>query len=202
MDNVEKSGFWERFTDWKRSPAYRHYLKRRLEKHVAMLGQGNKDVRDNAGRALEKMGETAALVLIEAMKDESDIAREDAVTALGKIGCPSAVPTLIESLMDKDIYTKGYAAWALAKIVEKCGTIEELEKVEKGIDKGLTSLRKGKVVKTALINNLIKIARLTREIAEKKDELAPKRDLLLDDKPKPPKKGRGVYHTTRMIRNG
>ena len=80
--------------------------------------------------------------------------------------------------------------------------LEELEKVEKGIERGSATLRKGRPDKTMLINAQIEIAKLTCEIAKKKDELAPKRDLIQTDKPKPPKKGRGVYQVSRRVRNG
>ena len=122
----------------------------------------------------------------------------DTLFMMGK----SAVPALIEALKEEDVYGRAVATKVLVNIVEKCKTTEDLEKVEKGIEQGSAVLRKGRVDKGILIDVQITIAKLTREIAKKKDELAPKRDLLLDDKPKPPKKGRGVYHTARMIRNG
>jgi len=140
--------------------------------------------------------------LIEQLKSEDVQTRRDAADRLGEIKDKRAVPALIEVWKDEDVGVRNQATWALVYIVEKCETIEDFEKVEKGIDEGSVLLRKGRPDKTMLINVQIHVARLTREITKKKDKLAPKRDLLLGDKPKPPKKGRGVYQITRMIRNG
>jgi len=140
--------------------------------------------------------------LIRALKDENKIMRCYVAEALGEIGDVSAVPMLIGALKDKNGDVRGWTAEALGNIVEKCKTVEEFERVEKRIGEASALLRNGQVDKSILIDAQIFLANLTREIAKKKDELAPKRDLLLDDKPKPPMKGRGVYRTLRRIKNG
>ena len=155
-----------------------------------------------AAEALGDLGDVSVVpVLVEGLKNKSIYMGMGASNALVKIGAP-AVPALIEALKVGDRYVQKDVVDTLEKIVEKCGTIEEIEKVEKGIDEGSVALRKGRVDKGSLIDVQIKLAKLTRKIAEKKDELAPKRDLLLDGKPKPPKKGRGVYQVSKRVRNG
>jgi len=94
------------------------------------------------------------------------------------------------------------AARALEESVNRCENIEDLEKVEKQTEKYLGALRKKHVSRIMLTDDLIAVAKLTRWIAKKKDELTPKRDLLLDDKPKIPKKGMGIYQVSRRLRKG
>ena len=134
--------------------------------------------------------------LIRALKDESKIMRCYVTEALGEIGDASAVPHLIEALKDEGVNVRLEAAGALGNILEKCKTIEEFEKVENGMDGGSAALRKEKD-KDVRITAQIEVAMLTREISKKKNELAPKRDLLLDDKTTPPKKGGGMYQAFR-----
>jgi len=140
--------------------------------------------------------------VIEKLKSNKPISREAARIRLHHITDKKAVSALIKALKDKDGEVLLYVNLALENIAEKCETLEELEKVERDIDNGLARLKKKHVDRRELIDVHIKIAKLTRKIAKKKDEITTKRDLLLDDKPKPPKKGRGVYRTARMIRNG
>ena len=132
---------------------------------------------------------------IEQLKSENIAARIRAAERLDEIEDKRAVPALIRALKDKGKWVRWGAAQVLENIVGTCETIEELEEVEKGIGEGSVALRKEGIDKGTLINIQIKLAKLTRKIAKKKDELAPKRDLLLTDKPKPPKKGKGIYRT-------
>jgi len=159
---------------------------------------GSKNVRRCAASALGNIGDASAVsILMELLfRDKEWVVREYAGWALGAIGKP-AIPELLEALKDKHYPVQVRAADALEKVVKKFSTMEELEEIEKGISDYSTELREGHPDKTTLINAQIEIASVTREIAQKKDELAPRRDLLLDDKPKPPKRGRGVYQTVR-----
>ena len=136
-------------------------------------------------------------MLMEALKDKDWSVRRNAAVALGKIGDPSAVPALIEALGHHDEYFRYNSASAIVELIKKCKTIEDYERIENEIDKGCTALRRKKEDADRLIYAQIRVAELTREIAEKKDKLAPKRDLLLDDKPRPPKKGGGMYQEFR-----
>ena len=173
--------------------------KRAVSALIEALKDENGDVRRSAAWALREIGDVSAVpVLIRALKDASKNVRFWAVVALREFGDASAVPALVEALKDGDIGGRGNVAEALEKIVEKCKTVEDLDEIERGIDKGSAALRKGRVDKSVLIDAQIEVAKLTSRIAKRKDELAPKRDLLLDGKPKPPKKERGVYRTLRV----
>ncbi len=166
------------------------------------LTDGDKDVREKAMIALKKIGKPAVLVLCEVLKGRDLDKQKDAAWALGEIREPSAVPALCEALKDENRDLRWISAKALELIVVGCETIEDFEKVEKEIDEGSAALRKEKD-RDVRITAQIEIASLTREIAKRKDELAPERDLLLDNKPKPPKKGRGTYNIlsrTRALR--
>ena len=104
-----------------------------------------------------------------------------------------AIPALFEALKVEDKDARGKAAEALGRNIGTCETIEELKKVERRFEQESVVLRKKHTGKGELIDAQIEIAKLISTIAERKDELAPKRNLLLTDKPKPPKKGKGVY---------
>ena len=187
---ISAAGRLGEIKDERAVPALIGALKGRLE-----------EMRREAAWALGNIGDASAVpVLIEAL-DEKDSMRCYVAEALGKIGDVSAVPALIGALKDENRDVRFNAVIALEKIVEKPRTIKGLEIAEEGIAKGSVALRKEKD-KGVRITTQIKIARLTRKIAEKKDKLAPKRDLLLDDKPKPPKRDKGIYRVLGRIRNG
>ncbi len=167
---------------------------------IGMLRSGDEYERMGSAWALGSIGDASAVtVLIEALKDKSAVVRSTAASALGWIGDASAVTVLIEALKDKYGGVRDAAPGALENIAKQCKSIEELEKVEKCIDEGSAALRKKHVDKRELIEVQIKIARLTSIIAQKKNGLASKRDLLLTEKPpKPSKRGRGVHQEFRM----
>ncbi len=167
---------------------------------IEALKDENECLREDAAWALGKIGKSAVPALIEALKDKDRVVRKNAARALGEIGDASAVPALIGALTDVDVRMR--AAWALGKIAEGCETIEELEKVEKDVGEGSAALRKERN-KGIRIDAQIRIARVVSEIAQKKDELAPERDLLLEGRPRPPKKGgREMCQAVRRVRNG
>ena len=161
----------------------------------------NGSVQEKAMTALKKIGKPAVPTLCEVLKGRDVNKKRRAAQVLGEIGDPSAVPALCEALKDEDKDVRRNSAKALEWIVDGCETIEVLERVEKGIDEGSVALRKEKD-RDVRIKAQIEIARLTRAIAKKKDELAPNKDLLLDEKPKPPRRGGGVYRTLGRVRNG
>ena len=162
----------------------------------AALGR-SPGLRSIAAWKLRDIGDPSAVsVLIEVLKSENLGSQEEAAGALEKIG-KIAIPRLIETLRNENVYARVYAAELLEKIAKQCKTIEDLEEAEMLLEKGSVVLRKGRIDRDILIYAQVCLAKLTREIAKKKDQLAPKKDLLLDDKPKPPKRGRGVYQTVR-----
>ncbi len=70
---------------------------------VQALGDGDKDVRSAACRALGAIGDASAVpALINALGDEYSWVRFAACEALGAIGDAAAVPDLIKALRDED----------------------------------------------------------------------------------------------------
>ena len=170
---------------------------------IEQLKSEDVKTRENAAKRLYDIKDKKAVpALCKALKDRDADVRFCAGMALGNIGDASAVPALIGALKDEDWYVRDRAARVLGKIVAECETMEALENVEKQTEKYSDALRKKHVDKRMLANDFIAVAKTLRIIAEKKDELASKKDLLLDDKPKPPKKGRGIYQASRRVRNG
>ena len=175
-----------------------------VEGLIEELKHSNAESGWNVLNRLSKFNDGRAVpLLINALKTKGVMMQQFyVVAALGNIGDARAVPALIEELKDGAEIVQWEAARALERIVKRCKTIEDFEEFEKGIKEGSAVLRKGRIDKRKLINLQTYLAKLTRRIADMKDELAPKRDLLLDDKPKPPKKGRGPYQVSRRAMNG
>jgi hypothetical protein len=66
---------------------------------------------------------------------------------------------------------------------------------------GLSRLRKKSPDKRKISNAEHLVAKWKIKVAEKKNELAEKKDILLPDKPKPPKKGQ-IFKRLRKAKNG
>ena len=67
--------------------------------------------------ALGTLGsEAGTLLVLDAMEDEAQRVRQDAVVALLRIGSPLARPALERALTDEDFEVRLYAAEALKRI--------------------------------------------------------------------------------------
>jgi HEAT repeat protein len=75
-------------------------------------------VRDEASRALVRMGIAAVPALVGALKDENEIVRWKAAETLGEIGpnAREAVPALVAALQDANPNIRQEAARALDRI--------------------------------------------------------------------------------------
>ena len=123
------------------------------------------------------------------------------VNALDNIGDAHFVPLLIEALTNKDEHVRENAAEMLRQIGYKRKTTGQLDDFEKEIDESYANLKKRYEKKGELCEVGFEITKIKMKIADRKNELASKHDLLFDDVPKPPKKG-GVYQELRRVRNG
>ncbi len=177
---------------------------RAVEPLIGALKDDDWKVRQGAAWALGDIGDGRAVEpLIGALKDDDWKVREGAPWALGKIGDARAVEPLIGALKDDDWKVRQGAAWALRKmILENCQTIESLESYEKGLDEGLARLQK-RYREDDLVKVGFQIAKLKKQIAARKNELASQRDLILEDIPKPPSKKKGrMYQSMRRATHG
>ncbi|MEW6542097.1 MAG: HEAT repeat domain-containing protein [Nitrospirota bacterium] len=75
----------------------------------------------DATEALVELGEPAVERLVAALKDKDELARKQAVIALGRIKSAAALEPLIEMLKDKDWFTRLTAAAALEKLGDPKG---------------------------------------------------------------------------------
>jgi HEAT repeat protein len=190
--------------------------------------RGN-ELRGEAKRALERIGKSATPALIDLLQDEEKEMRYDAALILGAIGSTSAIPTLTyvlkneEILWNSAIEALGYigdfstvpvlmetmnrkhfevpSANALKRVIKKCKNPSELIDLEDRLTASLGKLRKRCQDKREAKKAVLKVAELKMEIADRKNELAGKKDILLPDKPKPPKKGQ-MFNQLRRARNG
>ncbi len=165
---------------------------------IGALISGKTELRITAVTALGHIGDASAVpALAEALKDENDDVQIRAVISLLGIGDSSVVPVLIAALDYGDPALRFHVSRGLESIVRKCETMEEVERIESQIEEFSAASREKHADEGTLADVQMQAARVIGAIAKKKNEFAPKKDLLLDDKPKPPKKGRGIYQTVR-----
>ncbi len=170
---------------------------------IETLNEDEQKIRCAAAKSLIKLGypRNAGFlieILVESLMDENEVVREDAAEECLEIGEPLIV-LLVNRFKDEQHDIRESACYAFESIAQACKTTEDLEAVEKGIIEASKALRKGPGHKMILIEAQLKVADLLKQIAEKKNEFAAKRDLLLPDTVKPPKKG-DVYNSIRKMR--
>jgi hypothetical protein len=125
-----------------------------------------------------------------------------AAVALGKIKNAQAVPALIESLKDKNRAVRSIASAALGEILKSCATIEALNEFETHLQEGFDKLANMRWKRDKIIYVEMELSKLRLAAAQKKNKLAPKRDIILDEIPKPPKKGEVYQQIRRTVWNG
>ena len=166
---------------------------------IRQLVDPNPNARRYAAKRLGELKDTRAVpALIGVLKYEKWSLREEAAGALGQIGDTRAVPALIEALNYENV--RGGPVWVLSEILNKCNTIEAVNEFETHLQEGVNSARK-QWRKGVTTEFGLQISNLQIAAARKKDKLAPKHDILLDDIPKPPKRGK-MYRTMERVRNG
>ncbi len=161
------------------------------------LGDADPGIRWRVVEALGKIGNSHAVPgLFKALEDSDKKVREHAVRTLRNMGEP-AVPGLIGALVDKDSTVRRNAADALQHILENCNDAEKLNEFDRGVSEGYGRLAKMRVGDDLRIEIQMHIARMAKVIAIKKNELFPKRDLILNAMPKPPRPKKGMWHSVR-----
>jgi hypothetical protein len=115
----------------------------------------------------------------------------------------AALPALAKALSDPVKNVRSNAVVALREAIRKCPSVEPLDATQAELRESYGALRNGcrygKEEEFAGIG--LEFSNLMNEIARKRNALAAKRDIMLDDKPKPPKRGQ-VYQEMRRVRNG
>jgi len=129
--------------------------------------------------------------LISMMKIDTDA--YPIIKALGVIGSPKAILSLVGMLANKENAVRVDSHEALVRIIDKCESAKKLKVVEKRLVRGFASLleKHTKANETQFFH--MKFAQLMNAIAKQRDMLAVDKGILLDDKPKPPKRKQGMY---------
>jgi HEAT repeat protein len=146
-------------------------------------------------------GSEAVRPLIDALNNEEPNVRLLAAWALGKLNDERAVLPLIFTLEDEtDLNVQNFVEGSFEDMLEACKSFDDIQKLENKLNESLKILKKGNKDKGKIMKAKFEIAKLKMKIAEKKNELAGKKDILLPDKPKPPKKGQLFKVMQRKIR--
>jgi hypothetical protein len=176
------------------------------------LSDENSDVRVNAAwalgnGALQGANITVAIpALVKALFDEEGDVQWNAREALEKATAnpksrDAALSALAKAVSDENPCASKNAANALMGSIEKHAPMESLSKLEAHFRECHRALkikcRYGRDGKMQLAGVLYPM--LFNRIAKKRDELAPKRDILLDDIPKAPKKGEVFRELRRAL---
>ncbi len=182
---------------------------------IKTLEDEDANVRQWASNALQSIGKPAISQLKALVKLDDPRLRNSAIFILGRIRAEEGIPILTASMDHESAVTRSCIAEALAnignstvehivyalkntpsrktalealeKITNRCETTEELNEFERRIDKALEKLR---CRREEEIEIGLKVAMIKKKIAARKNDLASKRDLILEDIPKPPKKER------------
>jgi HEAT repeat protein len=170
----------------------------------------DEELRLHAAEELVFIGVPAIPSLSGGLKDGNCGVREYAAIALGNIAMNNrgdaeilkALHSLVEALTDEDQRVRDKAAWALENILQGFKTIEQIIEIEKQIDESYRNLtmKHGGLDRVSV--KPMELIKVRLAAAQRKNELASKRDIILDGIPKPPKRGGHLYQSTRMIRNG
>jgi hypothetical protein len=171
----------------------------KVEKLIEQLKDENEGVVIKATEALVEIGKPAVPVLNGALKDGIPKVRSSATYVLGKIGDTRAVPALVETLEDKYLNARSWAMYWLGGMIENLESKEDFQDFEAKLQEGYDRLKR-KLKQEDLTETLVKIAELKYRVTQRKNVLAKDKGIILDDKPKPPKKG--IYQQLRRAKNG
>jgi len=149
--------------------------------------------------SLGDVGKPAIPVLIDILEKNDLELMSLAIEVLGRTKSISAVRALTSVLYDEEF--RASALKALNAILSVCDTVEQINEFEKKFDEGL-AIQKRRHAQKSSGGKGIELAKMKNEIAKTRDSLASDKGILLDDIPKPPKPGRGIYQAMRVIRNG
>jgi HEAT repeat protein len=138
--------------------------------------------------------------LIHALEDKRFPARRHVILTIGTIGFIDTIPSLINALRVRDLIPT--ILNALELMVGKFTTQEKLQDFEEKIQDGSGNLRKIICQKdhATLFGIQMQLAKLKMQISQRRNKLSQDNGILLDDIPKPPKKGR-LFHRLRTVRN-
>ena len=166
-------------------------------------------VRSYAADAVARAGKTAVPGIVRCLGHENWKVREMATKALliiagknpGTREIFQAVPALVELLKEKDYHAPRVALAWLHGILDECKTAESRRIFEKRLEEGYDRLMKMPLEREEILEIRMKYAKLRMELAHKMNELSEDKGIVLDDIPKPPKKGT-IYQRLRVMRNG
>jgi HEAT repeat protein len=167
---------------------------------IRMLFKEPFDNKDGAVSALGRMGEPAVKALLQVF-DSNFIECEFAALALGDIGLP-AVPSLIERLTSPDKDLSSRSATALENAAMFCPNIAELDAIEKIIERAIREMAQKDAGKKSTKSAKVVLAKARMRVADRRNRLATRRDIILDDIPKPPKKEEAYQLIRRTVGNG
>jgi HEAT repeat protein len=156
------------------------------------------DIRKNIVDALGKIGDgSVASLLVGLLEYEVAAVKSAIAETLERIGGNSVVPGLIGRLNDPSEQVRENSFLVLGRFVEGCKSMDNLQEFEKMLMEGSDSLMKEMDDALIRVDSSTFVERLQDKVEGKKKRLALQLDVLLDDKPKPPKKDMGAHHKVR-----
>jgi HEAT repeat protein len=161
------------------------------------------EVKRAAVSALGKIRHCSAVpVLIDELSAEEDeMVMINASKALGRIADARAFPALLGVLYFDSGDVDRFVYRAIKKILKKCNSKDEIQLFEGELVEALSKLDKEYILRSQKQKTEFRIVHLRIKAISKKNELTKDKGILLDDKPKPPKKGR-MYQQLRRATNG
>jgi hypothetical protein len=176
---------------------------------VRALGDVSMSIRTSAAQALGEVEALAVPALKEKLLKGDEKERADAAFAIFVIsdGCEDGLfdkhmGALVKSLDDPNREVRRLGALTLIQLLKNCETVDAVSEFETHLQEGFDSLAKKHIKKDEIAVVVTKFSKLRIAAARKKNSLASKRDIILEDIPRPPKKGEVYQQIRRTVRNG
>jgi HEAT repeat protein len=160
------------------------------------------EVRLEALLALNKIGDPSAIEpLIGLLHDNHEKVRINASLVLSSgFEDMATARALVNSIKTRDPWAREEIAKLISYQLGRQQTEEDILRFEKIIDEGFVGLQEERLKIDKFLEIEIFFASLKIKITKKKNQLSQDKGILLDDKPKPPK--RGMYQRLRRATHG
>jgi hypothetical protein len=146
------------------------------------------------------IGEAALCHISKFLRNGEIKSQQIAIEILEHIGTSSAINELVVALDTKNKVITNPIGRVFVRMLSRCRTIGELNQFEQKVTSAYNQLLNERKKPKECMDAGMAVAKLRKLITKRRNELTKDKGILLDDIPKPPKKG--MYQQARRVRNG
>jgi len=172
---------------------------------IEILTDPNSRWHEKAATILARIGGPSVAPLVAKLIDADPDVRKRIVNTLGWTFDANAVPALINALNDPDEKVRSQAVFNIENISRNLHLMERtlsisLDEFEAKLDECYSNLKNLQTERKQEIGSCF--ATLKNAVALRRNLQSPDKGILLTEKPRPPKSGKGIYRAMRVIHNG